>query len=299
MTLMVLSTAFSLSSCDKSDDGDWNVVNVTLNVNGSTKSGETLYLFLAQSWDAGLTNRVTAKPATTDANGVAKFIEVTPGDWYVVYFAGNQTFKTAVSFAVGNSTTKAVTLNVTTDASNSSGGNTSSDNNGSSTSKKYSIKQVVKETVMTVHSQTYTGAASNRSYVTVQLPKNTISWYYAISSQFTETGTPMLGLFGGLTKSLDPTLGLLANSVSSLSAPTGTADVNVYFIGDIDNLNIFNTKSGQFTTYVEGTRKGINSGIVDIEVPAANGATWYLGLENPDLKDAIYVTIEVCALVYE
>jgi len=303
MLLAMLGIAMMLASCSK-DDTD-TFVNITVQKDGVVQSGVTVCMFNeSHAPGTGFFQPFYAqKRIATSSNGVAYFEleEVSRSSQETLYFGvfeGEITDATCLGYAaitIKKGETKSATINI--------GGKTTYDdnenNNGYTTSKKYTIKQVVKETVMTVHSQTYTGAANNRTYVTVQLPKNTVSWYYAVSSQFAKTGTPTLGLLAGLMKFLDPSAGLLANSISSLSVPTGTADVNVYFITELNDLNKFTDKSGVFTTYVEGTRKGINCGIVDVEVSADQGAKWFLGLENPDLKDAIYVTIEVCALVYE
>ncbi len=62
----------------------------------------------------------------------------------------------------------------------------------------------------------------------------------------------------------------------------------------------FNDKNFNFQYFREGTRKGIKSGIVEVELdePLLENVQWYLGIENPDSKNDIYVTIEVCALVF-
>ncbi len=259
MAALLMMLPFALTSCGDDEDDAKAFVKITVLNGGTPQSGITVYMFDSQTANViGFSTLHSQKSVATGSDGVATF-ELGEFDFDVIdsqttlYFvtftkdASGKEYQSQAVITIKKGETKSATINI--------GGTTTYDNGGTtggntSTSKKYSIKQVVKETVMTVHSQTYTGSASNRSYVTVQLLKNTVSWYYAVSSQFAETGTPTLGLLGGLMKYLDPASGLLANNVSSLSAPTGTADVNVYFMMDIENLNIFNDKSGQFTTYV-------------------------------------------------
>ena len=91
----------------------------------------------------------------------------------------------------------------------------------------------------------------------------------------------------------------ISDAFSTLEAPAGNTDCNVYFIQDNENLDIFSDKSGSFTYYTDATRKNINSGIVDVDMEAREGASWFLGIENPDPDDDIYITVEVCALVYQ
>jgi hypothetical protein len=163
----------------------------------------------------------------------------------------------------------------------------------------YRLQEIITENVITVHSLNYSGDANNRSFLPIQLPPNTVKWFYSVSSNFARPQNETLDLLSDLSRYLDPTNGILADIINSLDAPTGTADFNVYFIKDNENLDIFNNKSGNFLYYPEGSRKNINSGVVDVEVSTENPTTWYLGIENPDSNDDIYVLIEVCALVYE
>lgn len=170
---------------------------------------------------------------------------------------------------------------------------------GEDSNGRYRLQEIVSENIITVHSLNYRGAANNRSFVPIQLPPNTVKWFYSVSSNFARPQNETLNLLAELSRYLDPTNGILADIINSLDAPTGTADFNVYFIKDNENLDIFNDKSGNFLYYPEGSRKNINSGVVDVEVSTENSTTWYLGIENPDSNDDIYVLIEVCALVYE
>lgn len=162
----------------------------------------------------------------------------------------------------------------------------------------YVIKSIVSPTVMTVHNCNYTGDANNRTFLPVQLPANTKRWFYCVSANVTQTQNTF-SLATELTRLVNPRDGSIADSFSTLEAPAGNTDCNVYFIQDNENLDIFSDKSGSFTYYTDATRKNINSGIVDVDMEAREGASWFLGIENPDPDDDIYITVEVCALVYQ
>ena len=305
-------------SCGDDDDDDFNqkaTVSITVQSGGKPQAGITVYMFDSQVTAAIGFERIAAKKTSaTGANGVATF-ELNETDllgidsqktFYFVTFTTNTTTgkdnQDYASITVKNGDNKSATINIggttTYDNGGGSGNDTPSGNEGTQTNtEEYSVKEVVKQNVLTVHSVTYTGADNNRTYVAVPLPANTVSWCYSVSSNFSDAGTPTLGLLAGLVKIVDPSLGLVADGISKLEAPTGTADCNVYLIKDTDNLNTFLKKNGTFTCYAEGTRKNINSGVVDVEISSNTATTWYLGLENPDLKDAINVTIEVVAIV--
>lgn len=163
------------------------------------------------------------------------------------------------------------------------------------------IKEVLRETTLSVHSINYKGDANNRSYVPVKLPPNTVSFVYSVSSNFVDNTSPTLDLLSELMRRYDPTNGLLADIIRSLDAPTGTADCSLYLIKDNVSLDKFNDKNGNFQYYPGGSRKNYMGGIVEVDLdePLTDTALWYLGVENPDDEDDIFVTIEVCALVLE
>ncbi|MBO7596956.1 MAG: hypothetical protein J6T70_07930 [Bacteroidales bacterium] len=323
LTLMCAMTIFV--SCGDDDDDFTNdnakaYVNITVQSGGKPQSGITVYMFDSQTAKAiGFSTLHSRKSVATGSDGVARFelgdmdldIIDSQTTLYFVTFTKDGTgkeYQNQAAITIKKGETKSATINIggTTTyndngGTNNNGGSTenggSGNNDTPSNTEEYSVQEVVKQNVLTVHSVTYTGADNNRTYIPVQLPANTISWYYSVSSNLSDAGTPTLGLLAGLVKIVDPSLGLVANGVSKLQAPTGTADCNVYLIKDTDNLNTFLKKNGTFTCYAEGTRKNINSGIVDVNISSKTGVTWYLGLENPDLKDAINVTIEVVAVV--
>lgn len=162
------------------------------------------------------------------------------------------------------------------------------------------LKEVLKETTLTAHSVNYNGDANNRTFVPIKLPKNTVSFVYSVSSNYADNTSPTLRLLADLVERYDPTHGLLADIVNSLDDPVGTADCSIYLIKDDVNFNIFKGKTSTFQYSPDGTRIGIKSGIVEVELdePLPENYQWYLGIENPDSKNDIYVTIEVCALVF-
>ncbi|MBQ3657615.1 MAG: hypothetical protein II956_12340 [Bacteroidales bacterium] len=161
----------------------------------------------------------------------------------------------------------------------------------------YVVKSIVSPTAMTIHGVNYQGDANNRSFLPVQLPVGTVRWFYCVSSNNTQV-TSAFSLANGLSRLVNPIDGAIDEAFSTLAAPVGTADCNVYFIKDNENLDIFSDKSGTFEYFTEATRKNISSGIIDVNLSAQDGALWYLGFENPAPDNDIYIIVEVCALVY-
>lgn len=167
---------------------------------------------------------------------------------------------------------------------------------GGTPAGNYVVKSVVSPTTMTVHSVNYQGDANNRSFLPIQLPAGTVRWFYCVSSNHTQV-TTAFSLANGISRLVNPVDGTIDDAFSTLAAPVGTADCNVYFIKDNASLDIFSDKSGTFEYFTEATRRNINSGIVDIDYEVPDGASWYLGFENPASDNDIYITVEVCALV--
>ena len=157
--------------------------------------------------------------------------------------------------------------------------------------KGYSLKQVVKERTFNVHSQTNSGAS--RVTVRVDLPPNTVSWYYEFQCVPIDNSHSVLGLFTSLSKYVDPTNGLLSNALDKISVPSGSEDCDVYVL-DVDNRGPFENEE---SFYYWESQKGLQQGIVDIR--NLKSGSYYLGFENDNWFVGVTIVLEVVALVYE
>jgi len=136
----------------------------------------------------------------------------------------------------------------------------------------------------------------SRTYLLVQLPPNTVEWYYAVTTTPERTPAPTIGLADQLIKYLTPA-GIASTVMSALLTPSGSGACDVYLFADQNNLNRFITKQGQISYIMGGTRENFNQGAVQIR-DAIQGS-FFLGLRNPSGLAAVQITIEVCAVVRE
>ena len=144
---------------------------------------------------------------------------------------------------------------------------------------------------------TFKGGKS-RTTLPINLPANTVKWYYEFSASRNENEVDnvsnALDLAGELSVLLDQS-GILQLGINMLNQPPGSDYCDIYLI-DHDNYTPFLSKQ-QFMQYPEGTRENLKSGIVEVE--CCHNSPLYLGLKNPDYKDGVHVVVEVAAIIKE
>lgn len=146
----------------------------------------------------------------------------------------------------------------------------------------------------------------SRVVIEFYLPANTVEWYYIFSSQSNndavEDAANRLNLVSQLTRLIDPT-GVSASTASSLLAPSGSKQCNIYLLPSEDDANKFYNKTDQslfddswrynreysIEAAYEG-KKMINGLIYD---------KCYIGIQNPSLNSSINIAIEIAAIVEE
>ncbi len=163
---------------------------------------------------------------------------------------------------------------------------------------------VVSKHTFIVHSTTHSLFSDDyRNSIPINLPENTISWYYAVSTYNVQTsnnsssGNGLLSGLASLAGSADPVAGIALNALNSKVAIVNEAECHVYLLDEIENRNFMNYNG--FRYYEEGTRKNFNGGIVNVKNKAFISGTWYLGFENPRFKDGVKIELEVVALVLD
>lgn len=137
----------------------------------------------------------------------------------------------------------------------------------------------------------------------IDLPTNTVEWYYIYSTTPNEGDNQNLGLVSQLTRVVDPS-GFTSVAVNSLTAPSGTGGlIDVYVMGR-EQVQAFEEKDA-FGAWVyerpggwpEGTSENARQGKKKID--DVRSGTVYLGLKNPHSKEGVNVTIEVAAIIEE
>lgn len=144
-----------------------------------------------------------------------------------------------------------------------------------------------------------TFGGKSRTRLKIDLPKNTIEWYYSFSTNKSQNSKSSLDLLVQLTRIYDPS-GLTAIATNKLISPTGANVCDIYlmnrknadaFMKKIDNLG------GTYNYYLTGSRENFRNGIVQIKDNLSNDL--FLGFKNPSLSEGISVTVEVVAIIEE
>ena len=144
-----------------------------------------------------------------------------------------------------------------------------------------------------------TFGGKSRVWYPIQLPPNTVEWYYSFTTQRGQDATAVINLFAQLTRIYDPT-GTTAIATNALLTPTGAAACDIYLM-DRPNADKFLDKvdnwSGTYSYMVSGSRLNYKNGT--IQVKDIQSGTWYLGFKNPSASEGISVTFAVSAIIEE
>lgn len=138
----------------------------------------------------------------------------------------------------------------------------------------------------------------------VDLPENTIKWYYTYSASRSaeqiKQAKSQFALLSQLTRIIDKT-GTTAKALNLLNTPPGNDYSNVYLLPskkDADNFDKEFTLKG-FSCVRESSRENYVSGTVEVLNPSYCRSRQYLGIQNPSTTYGISVVIEVVAIVKE
>lgn len=137
----------------------------------------------------------------------------------------------------------------------------------------------------------------SRTSIKIDLPPNTVEWYYSFTTTEGENGTANLNLAMQLSRMLVDPSGLSSIATSRIKVPEGVAAADIYLL-DQKNVNLFLRKvelnGGTFQYYPEGLVENTKQAIVKVD--DIKRGTWYLGLKNPSSMNGININIEVVAI---
>ncbi|HNP66847.1 MAG TPA: hypothetical protein PKH16_02990 [Aequorivita sp.] len=137
----------------------------------------------------------------------------------------------------------------------------------------------------------------SRTSIKIDLPPNTVEWYYSFTTTQGENGTQNLNLAMQLSPMLIDPSGLSAVAISKVKVPEGVATADIYLL-DQRNVNLFLQKvdlnGGTFLQYPEGLVENTKQAIVKVD--DIKRGTWYLGLKNPSSMNGININIEVVVI---
>jgi hypothetical protein len=132
----------------------------------------------------------------------------------------------------------------------------------------------------------------SRISIPVNLPENTVSWYYSVISFREDQDIPDFSLVKSLTGLVDK-YGVANLLIDQITMPPGQDYIDVYLL-DGTNVQAFLAKT-QFRYIMEGTRENIKNGMVEITKNVSG--PYYLGMRDPDYYTGINVRIEIIAII--
>ena len=143
-----------------------------------------------------------------------------------------------------------------------------------------------------------TFGGKSRTFIKIDLPENTVEWYYSFSTSTGQSGFKNLNLAVQLSSLLADPTGLTATALSSVKVPSGSSSIDV-FLCNRANIDKFMDKAdswgGTYTYIIEGTVNNTKQAVVKVDDVISG--TWYIGIKNPSSLDGVNITIEVVAIV--
>ena len=144
-----------------------------------------------------------------------------------------------------------------------------------------------------------TFGGKSRVWYNIQLPENTVEWYYSFTTTKGQDPTESIQLMSQLTRMVDPT-GFSAIATNAILTPSGAAVCDLYLM-DRPNADKFLEKvdnwGGSYNYLVNGSRLNYKEGTV--QVKDAVSGSYCLGFKNPSAVQGITITFEVVAIVEE
>ena len=172
--------------------------------------------------------------------------------------------------------------------------------------ERYLVKKEYKPVTIIEPSKYYVNSGSNATFLggksrislLVQLPQNTVEWYYTFTASRDEElinkARSSSNLTGQLTRLIDPS-GILNIGVNLLTPTPGADYCDIYLLTQ-ENKRLFEEKA-EYRYFPEGSRENIMSGAVKIK--SALFQNLFIGIKNPDSKVGIHIAIEAVAIVLQ
>ncbi|MBL4747076.1 MAG: hypothetical protein JKY08_12045 [Flavobacteriaceae bacterium] len=162
---------------------------------------------------------------------------------------------------------------------------------------------ILKATQVQAENKFYINSRSNdlvkggksRIILPIQLPENTVSWYYEFTASRNESEVSntlhTFKLLAALSDYAEKEG--LETAVSKLTPPPGAHICDIYLVNKI-NAHLFRDKK-DFEFDLDASRENFKSGIVS--VLTSNARTVYLAIKNPNNIYGIHVGIQAIAMV--
>jgi hypothetical protein len=136
---------------------------------------------------------------------------------------------------------------------------------------------------------------SSRQVLPIDLPANTVEWYYTVATTQNRKNSLNCDLTSQLDKLLISETGISPNSLSTISVPGGSGLCDVYVMTNPNEVNKYVNKQPAASFLMNDSRQNYTSGL--IQVKDFLYGSCFLVLRNPSASRGLNVTVEVTAIV--
>ncbi len=136
---------------------------------------------------------------------------------------------------------------------------------------------------------------SSRQVLPIELPANTVEWYYTVTTTTNRKQCLNSDLTGQLDKLLIRDLGITSNAFGTISVPGGSGLCDVYVMTNPNEVNKYVNKRPAVSFLMNDSRQNYISGV--IQVKDFLYGSCFLVLRNPSASQGLNVTVEVTAIV--
>lgn len=136
---------------------------------------------------------------------------------------------------------------------------------------------------------------SSRQVLSIELPANTVEWYYTITTTNTRKQSPNSDLTAQLDKLLIPDLGITSDALSVIAVPGGSGNSDVYVMTNPNEVNKYVNKKPAISFLMNDSRQNYSSGIVQVKDFLYGSC--FLVMRNPSSSEGLNITVEVTAIV--
>jgi hypothetical protein len=136
---------------------------------------------------------------------------------------------------------------------------------------------------------------SSRQVLPIELPPNTVEWYYTVTTTSSRKQSLNSNLTGQLDKFLVPGFGISSTASSAIEVPAGTGLCDVYIMTNPNEVIKYVNKKPAVSFLMNDSRQNYTSGV--IQVKDFLYGSCFLVLRNPSASLGLNVTVEVTAIV--
>ncbi len=137
------------------------------------------------------------------------------------------------------------------------------------------------------------GQSSSRQVMQINLPANTVAWYYTVTTRSGRGQFSNNDLTGQLVKLVDPNRGI--SNKASVRVPAGTGVCDVYLMTNPHEVNKYVNNRPAVSFLMNDSREHYVSGAVMVK-DFLDGSC-FLVIRNPNSSHGVNVNIEVTAIV--